>query len=187
MESVTTPKRVPGEEGLWIVIGGDLAVFSIFFGYFAHARSADAAGFEHAQEALSLGVGLLGTLVLLTGSLLVALAVQRVRGGEGDAAAKFMRAGALSGLAFLALKALDWRALFAEGVSAYDHSFFTLFFAFTGVHAFHVLIGGIVLAVAAARMRASPQDSLVLAEGAGVFWHLVDLLWIVLFALFYLS
>jgi nitric oxide reductase NorE protein len=181
--------RIPAEPGVWILIGGDLVVFSLFFATYAHAHRSAPAAFAASQALLGRAGGLANTLMLLTGSLCVAVAIQRLRERGPQAAAPLMALGALSGVAFLANKAFEWTHLFASGVSAYDDAFFMYFFMLGGIHALHVVLGIGVLAFLAARLRSGASDAgfLAFAEAGGVFWHLVDVLWLVLFALFYLA
>ena len=187
--SAGTSVRIPGEPGVWILIGGDLVLFSLFFVVFANARREAPAAFEASRALLDLSGGLTNTLLLLTGSLFVALAIQRLRERGAQAAAPLVGLGALTGAAFLLIKAHEWAGLFARGASAYDAGFFMFFFMLCGIHALHVALGSTVLVVLYARLRAGRVDSSfqALAESGGVFWHLVDVLWIVLFALFYLA
>jgi nitric oxide reductase NorE protein len=180
---------VPAEPGVWIVIGGDLLLFSLFFVTFAHYRRADPDGYAASQALLGVGTGLLGTLLLLAGSFCVVLGIEHLRREGPRAGARLFGLAALSGSAFLVNKALEWSALFADGVSVYTSEFFMFYFMFTGIHGFHVLLGILVLAHLHTRMRggeASP-DFLILAEAGGVFWHLVDVLWVALFAILYLA
>lgn len=187
MPSLTGARRIAGEPGIWVLIGGELAVFSTFFLVFSYYRGLDPEVFAAGHARLDHAIGLANTLILLTSSLFVALGVQRVRLGRAGAAIRF-RLALVCGLAFAGLKVLEYGQKIAAGITPLTSDFFMYYFAFTGVHLLHVLIGsgGLLLAIGAAARPASPRQ-LMVVECAGLFWHLVDLLWIILFALFYLA
>lgn len=180
-------RRVPGEVGIWVLIGGELAAFSAFFLVFAQYRGLDPQLFQSSHLLLDRGIGLANTIILLTSSLFVALGVQRVRDGR-DGAALWLKAALACGGAFAALKIFEYSQKVAAGITPLTDDFFMYYFAFTGVHLLHVVIGSgaLAFAIASCRREASPTRTLIV-ECAGIFWHLVDLLWIILFALFYLA
>jgi nitric oxide reductase NorE protein len=193
-DRVTTPpaakaaRRIPGEAGVWIFLFGDMLVFGIFFATFMYERAQAPELFDESRHALSTGTGLAFTLILLTSSLFVVTAVRALRSSQRLAARWLLIGGLTCGLAFIGLKALDYTALVSEGHTPNQNTFFLYFFGLTGLHLFHVLIGIVVLVVLLALIR---QDELsptrmALVEGGACFWHLVDLLWIVLFPLLYL-
>lgn len=179
-------RHVPGEPGFWIVVLGDLAAFTVFFGVFAWYRAQDPAFFAEGQATLLRPLGLFNTILLLTGSLFVVLGVDRAR-NDRPGAPTMLRLGMACGVGFIAVKAFEYAHEFAQPIDLAANPFFILYFAFTGAHLFHVVlgIGGLAVAQAFAR-RERPSEKIVLIECAASFWHLVDLLWIVLFALFYL-
>jgi len=181
-------RRIPGEPGVWIFLFGDMIVFGIFFATFMYQRSLDPDLFDESRRTLSLGIGLTNTLVLLTSSLFVVTAVRAIRSSE-RLAARWLLVGALvCGLAFVGLKAIEYTAKVNEGHTPNANAFYLYYFILTGLHLFHVLIGIAVLAVLltqAGRVELS-ATRMALVEGGACFWHLVDLLWIVLFPLLYL-
>ena len=179
--------HVPGEEGVWVFIGGDLIVFAVFFVTYALARQQELALFESAQALLDRRLGLLNTLLLLTSSLFVAQAVAAVRRGDGRAR-RLLLGAILLGSGFVIVKAFEYSAKIAHGFTLNSNSFSIYYYMFTGIHLVHVLIGLGVLCFTLARFdRAGRmQGGVALIEGSGAFWHLVDLLWIILFALLYL-
>jgi nitric oxide reductase NorE protein len=103
-------------------------------------------------------------------------------------APRWFAAGLACGLGFIAFKAIEYAELFARGIAVDGHPFFSYYFALTALHLGHVLIGSGLLAVLvrASRRGLTKPMHLALAESAGCFWHMVDLLWIVLFPLLYL-
>jgi nitric oxide reductase NorE protein len=183
-------KHIPGEAGVWILIVGDLVVFALFFFTFLYYRTAQPDVFGQSQRDLNRGLGLVNTIVLLTSSLFVAMGVRRARAGTGNARALMMGAAAC-GVVFAVIKSVEYWEKISAGVSMSTNLFFTLYFAFTGIHLLHVVVGtGVLVFIAkvAARVQgrnARKMDVVVMESGAS-FWHLVDILWIVLFSLLYL-
>jgi nitric oxide reductase NorE protein len=183
-----TASHIPGEAGLWVLIFGEMSVFSLLFGAFLYYRGLDAHGFAASQAALNRGIGLLNTLLLLTSSLFVALAVRATRRRRTVAAPRLFIAGLICGLSFIALKAVEYHALLARGVAINSSPFFGFYFGLTALHLGHVVIGsGLLLAMAfATRAPSTAPKRFALIESGGCFWHMVDALWIIIFALLYL-
>lgn len=188
-QAAALPPRghVPGEEGVWVFIGGDLVVFAVFFITYALARQQELALFESSQALLDRSLGLLNTLLLLTSSLLVAQAVAAVR-RDDDKARPLLLGAILLGSGFVIVKAFEYSAKIAQGFTLNSNSFSIYYYMFTGIHLVHVLIGLGVLCFTLSRFDRTGrmQGGVALIEGSGAFWHLVDLLWIILFALLYL-
>ena len=159
-----------------------------FFATFMYQRSLAPELFDESRRTLSIGIGLANTLILLTSSLFVVTAIRAIRERQRRAA-QFLLVGALlCGLAFVALKAVEYTAKVSQGHVPTQNNFYLYFFILTGLHLFHVLIGLVVLILLltqAGRAELSATRT-ALVEGGGCFWHLVDLLWIVLFPLLYL-
>jgi nitric oxide reductase NorE protein len=181
-------KKVPGEEGIWIFVLGDMTVFALFFATFMYSRGKNRALFAHDHADLHVALGTINTVLLLSSSLLVVLAVQRVLKGRREGAPQLI-AGALGcGAGFVVVKAIEWTQLFAAHKGVGSGEFFSYYFMFTGIHLLHVLIGMAFLSRLILVIRkpefADKQERL--CETGGIFWHMVDLLWVVLFALFYL-
>ncbi len=181
------PGHVPGEPGLWVLVFGDLLVFGVFFVMILALRGQDPAGFVAAQQTLHVEWGVLNTIVLLTSSLFVVLGVRRA--GERDPRApRLLLAAVACGLIFAGVKAIEYTTLVQDGHRPAGDEFHAYYFMFTGVHLAHVLIGMTALLFAARLARPSftgPHRNGAL-EGIATFWHLVDLLWIMLFATLYL-
>jgi nitric oxide reductase NorE protein len=187
-EGVRPPRHLPGEEGIWVLILGDLLVFSVFFATFLVYRARQVALYSTSQESMERGYGLLNTGLLLTSSLFVALAVAEARERPAARAARRLVAALGCGVAFVVSKAFEWGGKLGAGITLNTNEFYTFYYMFTGIHLLHVLIGLGVLGYLIVRsQRADPGASYVMAmEGGGAFWHLVDLLWVVLFGLLYL-
>lgn len=183
-----TERHIPGEPGVWIFLFGDMLVFGVFFATFMYQRSLAPELFDESRRTLSIGIGLTNTLVLLTSSLLVVTAIRAIRLSRARSA-RWLFFGAVGcGLAFVGFKAIEYTVLVNEGHTPNTSAFYLYYFILTGLHLFHVLIGIgvlILLSIQAGRTDLSPTGVSVV-EGGACFWHLVDLLWIVLFPLLYL-
>jgi nitric oxide reductase NorE protein len=181
-------KRVPGEPGVWVVICGDLVLFGFLFLTYLNYRLHDSSLFARSQRALSTDLGVIYTLLMLSSSLLVALAVNRTR--ERSSAGAPLVLGAMGcGLAFAVLKTVEYHAKVHNGITPASNRFFLLYFVLTGLHLAHLVIGLGVLTYLWTLARRAPgltPGQCSFAEGCACFWHMVDLLWIVLFPLLYL-
>lgn len=191
MSGVATAARrphIPGEPGIWMFIVGDMTLFSLLFGLFLYYRSGDPALFTAAQAQLDQGLGLVNTLLMLTSSYCVAAGVQAARRQDAGLLARCFQGAIACGAAFLGVKVLEYGAKIEAGITVSSNDFFMLYFTYTGIHMIHVVLGMGVLAalVGYARGEALTGNRLRTIENGASFWHLVDLIWVVLFALLYL-
>jgi len=185
--------------GMWLFLLSELLLFSGLFIAYAAYRSIHREEFHHAGAELNAALGAANTVVLLTSSLTVALGVRALRVGREREVPRWIGATILLALAFLAVKAIEWTTKYRHGLfpgrpelaalPPGERLFFGLYFAATGLHALHVVAGAVVLSVAAAlvargRVR---SDAPVVLENAGLYWHLVDVIWIIILPLFYLA
>ncbi len=183
-----TVRRIPGESGTWVFLFGDMLVFGAFFVTFLVERAHAPEVFDTARTTLHIGVGVLNTLVLLTSSLCVVLALNAIRAGSRKIAASAVAAAMALGTVFIALKASEYVALADAGHGPGANDFYLYYVILTGLHLFHVCLGLGALAFVLSQTRRVEMSAgrTALVEGAACFWHLVDLLWIFLFALLYL-
>jgi nitric oxide reductase NorE protein len=187
------PGHVPGEAGIWIFILGDMTLYAALFGSFMFDRRIDVETFNRSAALLHTGIGALNTLLLLTSSLFVALGVRAVRDGIAPARGPILFAGAfLCGAGFVADKCVEYSGLVQQGLLPTTNTFFTYYYVLTGIHLTHVLAGMCVLVylwrVAKANL-VQPREVTGFVRGVengASFWHVVDLLWIVLFPLLYM-
>ena len=180
--------RIPGEAGVWVMIGGDAVLFSFLFLTFLFYRGQAPEPFAAGRVQLDQTQGLFNTLLMLTSSWFVASGVGALRRGVEQTPHRCFSMALLCGVAFVAVKYFEYGAKQRAGVSMMTNDFFMFYFAYTGLHLLHVLIGIGVLAamIVHTRSRKSSLVNAALVESGASFWHLVDLLWIVLFALIYL-
>jgi nitric oxide reductase NorE protein len=181
-------RRVPGEQGTWVFLFGDMLVFGAFFATFMVERAKAPGVFDVARRTLHLGVGLANTLVLLTSSLFVVVALGALRSGARSTARSAVVAAMACGGVFIALKVFEYHALVSAGHGVGANHFYLYYFILTGVHLFHVCVGMAVLTFLLTQTRQTElsETRMAVVEGGACFWHLVDLLWIVLFPLLYL-
>ena len=191
VDAVTLPKdgkHLPGEVGIWIFIFGDMMVFSLFFLVFLYYRNLDVATFISSQSVLNLNYGAVNTILLLTSSWLVAMGLHATRKNMSQVAARLFSGAFLCGLGFGLVKYLEWGEKIRAGYTLTSNDFFMYYYIFTGIHFLHVIIGMGVLIFLVLKARAGECQSsdIQTYESGGAYWHMVDLLWIVLFPLLYL-
>ncbi len=182
-------EHLPGEEGIWVFVMGDMIVFTFFFSIFLFYRVGDLEVFQSSRPQLSLNFGVVNTVLLLLGSWFVATSVTAFRRRVLGVAKHCMGLGALCGLAFCFLKYFEYSQKFAEGITPATNDFFMFYFVFTGIHLMHVIVGvGLLVYFWASLNKPAGLDkvSQMGVESGATYWHMVDLLWIVLFPLLYL-
>ena len=186
--------------GMWVFIATEVLFFGgLILAYWVY-RIGYHAGFDEAARHTRIVLGTINTAVLLTSSFLVAWAVLIVRGGFGRIAAALLVGAAALGCLFLALKGVEYRLEYDEhlvpglhfqfpgGNATAASLFFSFYFVATGLHAVHVAIGVVILAVVAIKAWRGGYSERYRSPltVAGLYWHFVDLVWVFLFALIYL-
>jgi nitric oxide reductase NorE protein len=180
---------LPGDSGVWFFIIADMCAFAVFFLVFMAGHAAAPALYESSRAMLDLRFGLANTLILLTSGAFMAQATRAAQRGHWLQARRFMVLTLVTGLPFGVSKALEWHSKITHGIGLTTNEFFTYYFVFTGIHFLHFVIGIVVLLVliGLAGTDRKPADVLLRwIESGGAYWHMVDLLWIVLFAMLYL-
>lgn len=183
------PDHVPGDHDIWVFVLGDMVIFSCYFAaYLFLDRMSAPSLFRAAQAQLSQALGVLNTLVLLTSSLMVALSVDAARSGAHAMAARRVAGAGALGVGFLVVKAYEWHAKIASGLTITTNAFFMHYYIMTSLHVMHVLVGLVFLSIMWRELhaRGAAQPHLALLEVGATYWHMVDFLWIVIFALLYL-
>ncbi len=179
---------MPGESGIWVMIFGDMLMFSFMFGVFLFYRRADLTLFESSQAHLNKTLGLINTFFMLTSSWFVAMAVQAARAHRARATVMMFRLGFACGVGFAVVKVVEYTQKIRAGIVINSNDFYMYYYMFTGIHFMHVLIGMGVLAFMAHYASDGKFSAVKVGhiESGASFWHVVDLLWIALFALLYL-
>ena len=179
-------RHCPGRGSMWFFVIGDLWIFSSYFACYVHDRAQHPEMFLQGQQLLSQPIGVLNTVILLTSSLFVALCVQATRAGEIVYASRFLALGSACGAAFMLVKAGEWYSKIHAGLPGSTSPFFIYYFMLTGLHVVHVSLGLIILALLWRELRGTKQPRVEFAETCATYWHMVDSLWIAIFALLYL-
>ena len=187
-EARAPQRRIPGEAGTWIFIFGDMCVFAVFFAAYLHARGQQTALFNRSQATLNSELGALNTVLLLVSSLLVVLATRAFATGRRRVAPHLLAGAILCGLGFIVVKAFEYHEKLAAGLMPQTNDFYMYYFILTGIHLFHLIVGLVVLTVLwrFARRPELTENQLAFFAGGACFWHMVDLLWLVLFPLLFL-
>lgn len=182
------PRRLPGVDGVWVAIGADSVIFAILFLTFMQDRLKDPTLFEASRRALNMNFGGIDTLILLTSSWSVALAIQALKRGLVDRMPRYLLGGALTGLLFMMSKSIEYFQKFTEGLTPATNAFYMWYFTLTGIHLLHVVFGTSLLTYVWIKSRrgAYSSSNRVVPECVASYWHLVDLLWIMIFPLLYL-
>lgn len=170
---------LPGELMIWVLIISELVVFGAGLLALLATRLGDPAGFAEAQSHLHRVGAAVNTVVLVTSGYLAALAVRLAAARPALARLLLILAAGL-GAVFLAVKASEYADLFAQGIGTETHAFFTFSYLLTGFHAAHVLAGMVLLLLVAVRPAPRPVGV------AAAFWHMVDLVWVLLVPVVYL-
>jgi nitric oxide reductase NorE protein len=179
------PRRVPGDGSIWVFVFGDMVIFSAYFSAYMIDRGHNRPLFVESQRLLNQNIGVINTLLLLTSSLFVALSVQAAKAADFRLALRFLTGGAAFGIGFVILKSCEWYLKLSHGLSLGTNAFFMHYYMMTGLHFFHVLLGLVILFVVYRELKAQTPRPHVLEIGA-TYWHMVDFLWILIFALLYL-
>jgi len=184
--------------GMWLFLFTELLLFGGLFLLYAVYLSRYPHEFTAAGRDMHVGFGTLNTVILITSSLLAAMAVTAIQRNERRKVLFLLGGTILCAAIFLFNKYLEWSAEIGNGI--YPNSprlasgppgesvFYSLYYLTVGLHGLHVLVGGTLLAVVAVRVKRGTVHSgdFVLLENGALYWHLVDLVWIFIFPLYYL-
>jgi nitric oxide reductase NorE protein len=176
---------VPGQPDMWAFVLFETLVFTGYFGFYLFYRARNPELFLHSQAHLDLRFGVFNTLVLLLSSWSVARCVQSSRAGAYRAALRDAYITAAFAAVFLFSKVFEWARLVGMGNGLASNDFFTYYFFLTGIHFVHLLIGFVALGVIVYQLRGPARRSQELVETCATYWHTVDFLWVLIFALLY--
>ena len=184
-EASKRARFVPGQPDMWAFVLFETLVFTAYFGFYLFYRARNPELFLHSQAQLELRIGVLNTLVLLLSSWSVARCVQSARAGAYRAALRDVYITVAFAAVFLFFKVFEWARLVRMGNGFDSNDFFTYYFFLTGIHFVHLLIGFVVLGVVVYQLRSPARRSQELVETCATYWHTVDFLWVLIFALLY--
>lgn len=183
-------QRLPGDKDFWLFIGIDAAMFSVLCLTLAYFREVETAIFHESQQKLSVTLGMVNTLILLSSSYCVASALKHMRLQQFAKAKNYYWGGIVLGLSFAVIKVAEYIKTVSAGGTYGTNDFFAYYYSFTGLHLFHVLIGmlGLWLSIKLyCNKGALAEKGYDFVESAGIYWHLVDAVWLFLFLLLYLN
>jgi len=184
--------------GMWLFLFTELLLFGgLFIVYFIY-RAMNPDDFLHASYELNIAMGTVNTIVLLTSSMTIAMSITALQKGNKKLALYLAFATIVCALIFMVIKYFEWSEKIHHGLfpkmEVYDSLpageslFFFLYFFMTGLHALHVIVGAVFIGVVMKKIRSDKVtgERISLLENSGLYWHLVDVIWIYLFPLFYL-
>ncbi|TPG84494.1 cytochrome c oxidase subunit 3 [Pseudomonas mandelii] len=180
-------RHLPGDLAMWFFILAELSVFAILILVFAVTQALKPQMFSESRLLLNTSTGLAMTLSLLTAGLFAALAQEQVRRSRSRHGAVFLLMALLASSVYVMLKLTEYRHLLASGLGMEHNTFFTLYWILTGFHFLHVLLGMVILGWLAERCRRGLHDVSKRSgfESGVLYWHMVDLIWVMLFPLVY--
>jgi nitric oxide reductase NorE protein len=177
--------HLPGGFDIWVFVLGDLIIFSAYFVIFMIYRHQEPHVFLASQRHLSLTIAVINTLVLLASSRFIALAVLAARASDQVRAIRLVWCSGACGALFIVIKAFEWYHEIHNGHTLASNNFFMFYFVLTGVHVLHVVLGLIFLSIVTMDLRNPKLRRVSVVEAGATYWHMVDLLWIIIFALLY--
>lgn len=183
----TEAPALAGDLAVWLIILAELLAFGILFLSYAFARTFDVALFNASQDTLDLNFGAVNTALLISGSWCVVRAVEAVKHDASSAGARWLLAALVCGTGFVVIKLMEFSAKAQAGIDLSTNTFYMFYILLTGFHFFHVLAAMVFLTILLVKTgagRYGKHNHHALETGAA-FWHMVDLLWIVLFPLIY--
>jgi len=184
--------------GMWLFLYTELLLFGGLFLVYMVYRSLNADAFLIASFNLNVWMGTINTVVLLTSSMTVAMSITALQLGNKKLSLNLLFLTILAAIAFLVIKYFEWGAKIEHGLwpgmehftslTNGEQLYFYLYFFMTGLHGLHVVVGMIFILVVMNKIKKGSinKDRYQLLENSGLYWHLVDLIWIYLFPLFYL-
>jgi cytochrome c oxidase subunit III len=184
--------------GMWLFLFTELILFGGMFIVYAVYRFAHPEEFHLAAKELDRLVGTVNTIILLTSSMTVAMSITAIREGRKKFSMMLVTVTIILATAFLVNKYFEWGHKIERGfypkspellaLPSGEILYFGLYYTMTGLHALHVVIGMVVLGFMLWQIKNDviTKDSFVRLEAGGLYWHLVDVIWIFLFPLFYL-
>jgi cytochrome c oxidase subunit 3 len=191
-------QREAASLGTWVFLATEFMFFGPLLFAYCYGRIHEPAAFAAASRHTDIWLGTANTAVLLTSSLTMALAVRASRLGAGKSAARLLVATATLGVAFLTIKSLEyWKDWHNMLVPAFNFAFeaanrsgaelfFDLYFLMTGIHALHLAIGIVLVSWLVRRATAVLRRYGNAIEMTGLYWHFVDVVWVILYPALYL-
>lgn len=177
----------PGDFAIWIFIYAELLVFGIFFLSYAFARSQNVELFNESQLNLNRISGAINTLILITSSYFVVRAVTAIRENKSLLCVRWLLAAVVLASAFIGIKLYEFIDKYSEGISLSTNTFYMFYLSMTFFHFLHVIMGMVILiaVMLKAKQGGYSSEEYTGVETGASYWHMVDLVWIILFPLVY--
>jgi nitric oxide reductase NorE protein len=180
------PRRfVPGQPDMWVFVLFETLLFTGYFSVYLVSRTQNRELYLQSQSHLDLRIGVFNTIALLLSSWAIARCVQAAREGAYRSALTNAFLTISFGIVFLTSKVLEWIKQIHLGNTFTSNDFFQHYFFLTSIHCIHVLIGFLVLGVLVYQLWSPARRSQQLVETCATYWHTVDFLWVLIFALLY--
>ena len=186
--STEEPEILPGDFAIWFFIFAELLVFGIAFISYAVFCVQKIEMFNQYQLTLNRELGAANTRLLITASDFVVRAIHAIRLDDIKSCVRWLYASLACGSGFLLLKSLEYYDKFSHGIDLSTNTFYMFYLSLTMFHFLHVILGMIILlaiAIKAQRGGYNAQEHIGIETGAS-YWHMVDLVWIILFPLVYI-
>ena len=184
-ETAEPARFVPGQPDMWAFVLFEAFLFTAYFTVYVVCRTRSVDLFLQSQAHLDLRVGGFNTLVLLASSWSVARCAQAARERSFRAALTNAFSTMLFGLVFLVSKVLEWTREIGNGFTFTSDEFFSFYYFLTALHFLHLLIGFVFLGVVVHQLWSPARRSQELVETGATYWHTIDFLWVLIFALLY--
>jgi nitric oxide reductase NorE protein len=170
---------------MWAFVIFEAFLFTSYFVVYMVCRIGNPELYLQSQAHLDLRIGTFNTLVLLTSSWSVARCVQAAREGAFRSALTNAFLTLFLGFVFLVSKVFEWALEIEKGFGFSSNEFFSFYYFLTAIHLLHLLIGFIVLGVVVHQLWNPARRSQELVETGATYWHTIDFLWVIIFALLY--
>jgi nitric oxide reductase NorE protein len=178
----------PGDFAIWIFIYAELLAFGIFFLSYAFARANNVELFNESQLLLNRTAGAINTMVLITSSYFVVRAVAAIRDNKAQLCSRWLLAAILMACVFVVIKLFEFYTKYQEGITLSTNTFYMFYLSLTFFHFMHVILGAVILTAVMLKARSGgySREEHTGVETGGSYWHMVDLVWIILFPLVYI-
>ncbi len=178
----------PGGILIWMVIIVEIVTFAAGLTAFSVQRISNIELFRESAHLLNQGFALANTIILISGGYFMAMAISKLKKNDNRASSAWTLAAVFSGLGFLLLKGLEYYQKLEHGIGLEYNQFFNFYWLLTGFHYLHVFLGTMILLVMYFKIKKNiyNKDNFLDVETSAAFWHMCDLIWLLLFAVLYL-
>lgn len=177
----------PGGILIWIIIFLELITFAIALIAMVYYGQNELEIFHTSRLQLNATIGTINTLFLITSGYFMARSVSYLRKGQKEKSSLFLKLTILGGLLFLGLKGIEYYLKIETGLTVGYNTFFTFYWMLTLFHVIHVIVGLVILTYVLVGLRKNPAKvAMEDVEASAAFWHMCDLIWLLLFPVIYL-